>query len=154
MARSRAVKASSEGQALIQHFEGCELEAYLCPAGVWTIGYGHTFGVREGDVIDQEAAEALLIEDLEEFEGYVTALCQCGLEQHQFDALVSFVFNLGPGNFESSTLLRRLNDGDFGAVPDEIRRWNKAGGRVLDGLVRRREAEAVMFEGGDWRSVV
>ena len=154
MARSRAVQVSSEGQALIQHFEGCELEAYLCPAGVWTIGYGHTFGVKQGDVIDQEAAEALLIEDLEEFEGYVTALCQCGLEQHQFDAQVSWVFNLGPGNFESSTLLRRLNDGDLGAVPDEIRRWNKAGGRVLDGLVRRREAEAVMFEGGDWRSVV
>ena len=154
MARSRAVKASSEGQALIQHFEGCELEAYLCPAGVWTIGYGHTFGVEEGDVIDQEAAEALLIEDLEEFEGYVTALCQCGLEQHQFDALVSWVFNLGPGNLKSSTLLRRLNAGDLGAVPDEIRRWNKAGGRVLDGLVRRREAEAVMFEGGDWRSVI
>lgn len=148
------MRASDEAVALISHFEGCRLDAYLCPAGVWTIGYGHTFGVREGDVIDQEAAEALLIEDLEEFEGYVTALCQCGLEQHQFDALVSWVFNLGPGNFESSTLLRRLNDGDLGAVPDEIRRWNKAGGRVLDGLVRRREAEAVMFEGGDWRSVV
>lgn len=148
------MRASDEAITLIRHFEGCRLDAYLCPAGVWTIGYGHTFGVKQGDVIDQEAAEALLIEDLEEFEGYVTAFCKCSLEQHQFDALVSWVFNLGPGNFESSTLLRRLNDGDLGAVPDEIRRWNKAGGRVLDGLVRRREAEAVMFEGGDWRSVI
>ena len=148
------MQVSSEGQALIQHFEGCKLEAYLCPAGVWTIGYGHTFGVKEGDVIDQEAAEALLIEDLEEFEGYVAALCERSLEQCQFDALVSWVFNLGPGNLKSSTLLRRLNAGDLGAVPDEIRRWNKAGGRVLSGLVKRREAEALMFQGLDWRSVV
>jgi len=149
-----AVQISEEGVALIRHFEGCSLDAYLCPAGVWTVGYGHTGDVKQGDVIDQEQAEALLIEDLEEFEGYVTALCQRSLEQCQFDALVSWVFNLGPGNFKSSTLLRRLNAGDLGVVPHEIRRWNKAGGRVLSGLVKRREAEALMFQGLDWRSVV
>jgi len=148
------MQVSEEGISLIRHFEGCRLDAYLCPAGVWTIGYGHTRNVKQGDVINQEAAEALLIEDLEEFEGYVTALCQRSLTQCQFDALVSWVFNLGPGNFKSSTLLRRLNAGDLGAVPDEIRRWNKAGGRVLDGLVKRREAEALMFQGLDWRSAI
>lgn len=154
MREDGAMPISEEGVALIRYFEGCRLDAYLCPAGVWTIGYGHTRDVSEGDVIDQEQAEALLIEDLEEFEGYVTALCQRSLEQCQFDALVSWVFNLGPGNLKSSTLLRRLNAGDLGAVPDEIRRWNKAGGRVLSGLVKRREAEALMFQGLDWRSVV
>ena len=154
MREDGAVQISEEGVALIRHFEGCSLDAYLCPAGVWTIGYGHTGDVKQGDVIDQEKAEALLIEDLEEFEGYVTALCQRSLEQCQFDALVSWVFNLGPSHLKSSTLLRRLNAGDLGAVPDEIRRWNKAGGRVLGGLVKRREAEALMFQGLDWRSAI
>ena len=154
MREDGAVQISEEGVALIRHFEGCSLDAYLCPAGVWTVGYGHTGDVSEGDVIDQEKAEALLIEDLEEFEGYVSALCERSLTQCQFDALVSWVFNLGPGNFKSSTLLRRLNDGDLGAVPNEMRRWTRAGGQVLEGLVKRREAEALMFQGLDWRSAI
>ena len=89
------MRTSQDGVDLIKHFEGCYLDAYLCPAGVWTIGYGHTKGVKEGDTIDQEAAEAYLIEDLEEFEGYVASLVETKLKQHQFDAIVAWTFNLG-----------------------------------------------------------
>jgi lysozyme len=148
------MKISDEGLALIKHFEGCRLEAYLCPAGVWTIGYGHTRGVRDSDVIDQEAAEAFLIEDLEEFEGYVNSLTEVALKQNEFDALVAWVFNLGPGNFKESTLLNRINYGPISDVPSQIKRWNKAGGKVLEGLVKRRAAEAALWEGKDWREHV
>jgi lysozyme len=148
------MKISQEGVDLIKHFEGCELEAYLCPANVWTIGYGHTFDVKEGDVIDQEAAEALLIEDLEEFEGYVISMVEAELKQHQFDALVSWTFNLGPANLKSSTMLNRINYGPISDVPFQLQRWNRAGGKVLDGLVKRRAAEAALWEGKDWRQYV
>jgi lysozyme len=148
------MKISDEGLALIKHFEGCRLEAYLCPAGVWTIGYGHTRSVRDSDVIDQEAAEAFLIEDLEEFEGYVNSMTEVALKQNEFDALVAWVFNLGPGNFKESTLLNRINYGPISDVPSQIKRWNKAGGKVLEGLVKRRAAEAALWEGKDWREHV
>jgi lysozyme len=148
------MKTSEEGVALIKHFEGCELEAYLCPAGVWTIGYGHTLGVKEGDAIDQEAAEALLIEDLEEFEGYVREATEIDLKQNQFDALVAWVYNLGPGNLKESTLLNRVNYGPLSDVPAQIKRWTKAGGKELPGLVKRRAAEAALWEGRDWREEV
>jgi len=148
------MRTSDEGAALIRHFEGCRLEAYLCPANVWTIGYGHTLDVREGDVIDQEAAEALLIEDLEEFEGYVTSLVEIELKQHQFDALVSWTFNLGPTNLRESTLLNRVNYGPISDVPFQIKRWTRAGGKVLEGLVKRRAAEAALWEDKDWRQYV
>jgi len=148
------MKISDEGLALIKHFEGCRLEAYLCPAGVWTIGYGHTCGVKDGDVIDQEAAEAFLIEDLEEFEGYVNSMTEVDLRQHEFDAMVAWVFNLGPGNFKESTLLNRINYGPMSDVPFQIQRWNKAGGKVLEGLVKRRAAEAALWKGEDWREHV
>ncbi len=145
------MKTGDEGIALIRHFEGCRLDAYLCPAGVWTIGYGHTKGVKEGETIDQEAAEAFLIEDLEEFEGYVTEMVEVPLSQFQFDALVSWTFNLGPGNLERSTLLAKLNQGEYTDVPFEIKRWTRAGGVILPGLVKRRDAEAALFEGRDWK---
>lgn len=148
------MRTSDEGVALIRHFEGCRLEAYLCPANVWTIGYGHTLDVREGDVIDQEAAEALLIEDLEEFEGYVTSLVEIELKQHQFDALVSWTFNLGPTNLRESTLLNRINYGPFSDVPFQIQRWTRAGGKVLEGLVKRRAAEAALWQNLNWREFV
>ena len=148
------MKISDEGLALIKHFEGCRLEAYLCPAGVWTIGYGHTRGVGDSDVIDQEAAEAFLMEDLEEFEGYVNSMTEVALKQNEFDALVAWVFNLGPGNFKESTLLNRINYGPISDVPFQIKRWNKAGGKVLEGLVKRRAAEAALWEGKDWREHV
>jgi lysozyme len=145
------MKTGDEGIALIRHFEGCRLDAYLCPAGVWTIGYGHTKGVKEGETIDQEAAEAFLIEDLEEFEGYVTEMVEVPLSQSQFDALVSWTFNLGPGNLERSTLLAKLNQREYTDVPFEIKRWTRAGGVILPGLVKRRNAEAALFEGRDWK---
>ena len=145
------MKASQEGVNLIKHFEGCYLDAYLCPAGVWTIGYGHTANVKEGDSVDQEAAEAFLIEDLESFEQAVTRLVEVPLTQQQFDALVSWTFNLGAGNLAESTLLRKLNNYQYAEVPEQMMRWVKAGGQVLDGLVRRRAAEAALFQNKDWR---
>ena len=145
------MRISQEGVNLIKHFEGCRLEAYLCPAGVWTIGYGHTKGVKEGDAIEQEAAEAFLIEDLEAFEQAVARLVKVPITQQQFDALVSFTFNLGAGNLERSTLLEKLNGYQYIEVPEQMMRWVRAGGQVLDGLVKRRAAEAALFQNKDWR---
>ena len=147
------MKTSKEGIALIKKFEGCELEAYRCSADVLTIGYGHTQGVNEGDSCTQEEAEDLLVKDLEEFEFYVNDIVEQELNQNQFDALVAWTFNLGPTNLRSSPLLKRLNEGDFDDAPHQIRRWNKAGGQVLDGLIRRREAEALLFQGKPWEDV-
>jgi lysozyme len=148
------MKTSQEGVDLIKHFEGCYLDAYLCPSNVWTIGYGHTKGVKEGDTIDQEAAEAYLIEDLEEFEGYVSSMVETKLKQHQFDALVAWTFNLGPGNLKASTLLNRINYGPLSDVPFQIQRWTRAGGTVLAGLVKRRAAEAALWQNLNWREFV
>jgi lysozyme len=147
------MKTSQEGISLIKKFEGCELEAYRCSADVLTIGYGHTQGVNEGDSCTQDEAEELLVKDLEEFEFYVNDIVEQELNQNQFDALVAWTFNLGPTNLRSSTLLKRLNEGDFEDAPRQIRRWNKAAGEVLDGLVRRREAEALLFQGKPWEDV-
>ena len=147
------MKTSQEGISLIKKFEGCELEAYRCSADVLTIGYGHTQGVNEGDRCTQDEAEELLVKDLEEFEFYVNDIVEQELNQNQFDALVAWTFNLGPTNLRSSTLLKRLNEGDFEDAPRQIRRWNKAAGEVLDGLVRRREAEALLFQGKPWEDV-
>ena len=151
MREDGAVQISEEGVTLIRYFEGCSLDAYLCPAGVWTIGYGHTNEVKEGDTIDQEAAEAFLIEDLETFEQAVARLVKVPLTQQQFDALVSFTFNLGAGNLAASTLLRKLNNYQYTEVPEQLMLWVRAGGKVLDGLVKRRAAEAAMFQNKDWR---
>jgi lysozyme len=147
------MKTSEQGKSLIKKFEGCELKAYQCSANVWTIGYGHTQGIKEGDSCTQEDADRMLAEDLEEFEEYVNNLVEADLSQSQFDALVAWTYNLGPTNLKSSTLLKRLNEGDMDDVPHQIRRWNKAGGQVLDGLIRRREAEALLFKGEAWENV-
>jgi len=144
---------SEEGLSLIKKFEGLELEAYKCAAGVLTIGYGHTAGVQEGDVWTKEQADENLKVDMEEYAGYINDLVECPLSQNQFDALVSWVYNLGPANLKASTLLKRLNAGDYADVPNQIKRWNKAGGKVLEGLIRRREAEALLFEAKDWEHV-
>jgi len=144
---------SSEGVALIKKFEGCELEAYQCSADVWTLGYGHTSDVSEGDTCTAEEAESMLAEDLQEFEGYVNDLVDVDLTQNQFDALVAWTYNLGPTNLKDSTLLKRLNESNYEDAPHQIRRWNRAGGKVLDGLVRRREAEALLFKGEPWENV-
>jgi len=149
------MQISQEGLSLIKKFEGCKLESYKCAAGVWTIGYGSTDGISEGMSISQERADMLLLEDVEKFEQAVNDLVEVSLEQNQFDALVSWTFNLGPANLKNSTLLKVLNSShvDWNDVPEQIKRWNKAGGKVLEGLVRRREAEALLFEGKEWHEV-
>ena len=147
------MKISEEGKALIKKFEGCELESYRCSADVSTIGFGHTKGVSDGDSCTQDEADQMLTEDLEEFEGYVDKLVTVDLEQNQFDALVAWTFNLGPTHLKWSTMLEVLNEGKKSEVPFQMKRWNKAGGNVLQGLVRRREAEALLWEGKDWEQV-
>ena len=144
------MKISQEGIDLIKHFEGCELESYRCSANVLTIGYGTTKNVVEGMKISQHQAEELLMKDLEEFEEYVEDLIDVPLEQNQFDALVAWTYNLGPTNLKTSTLRKVLNKGAYDDVAEQIKRWNKANGKVLKGLVRRRNAEADLFNGNDW----
>jgi lysozyme len=144
---------SEEGLSLIKKFEGCELKAYRCAANVLTIGYGTIKDVTEDMEITKEEAESLLKEEMHEYEGYINDMVKVPLEQNQFDAMVSWVFNLGSGNLSSSTLLKKLNDSEYDEVPTQIKRWNKAGGKVLDGLIRRREAEALLFEGKEWENV-
>jgi lysozyme len=139
------MKISNIGIDLIKQFEGCETEAYKCPAGVWTIGYGHIKGVQEGDVITETQAHEMLVEELKEYESYILNAVEVDLNQNQFDAMVSWVYNLGPTNLKSSTLLQELNSKNYNAAAQEITKWNKAGGKVLTGLVRRREAEASLF---------
>ncbi|HII4328457.1 TPA: lysozyme [Enterobacter cloacae] len=139
------MKISKSGLQLIKDFEGCRLRAYQCSANVWTIGYGHTHKVHPGDCITQEEAEQLLAKDIKLFEGVVNRLVKVSLTQNQFDALVSFVFNLGEGNLSSSTLLKHLNSGDYLSAANELPRWVNAGGKKIPGLVRRRNAERLVF---------
>ncbi|MBP2310484.1 glycoside hydrolase family protein [Azospirillum melinis] len=140
--------------ALVQHFEGLYLEAYLCPAGVPTIGYGHTAGVELGQVITRVKAEEFLLDDMSNALAQVDALVKVPVTDDQRGALGSFTFNLGAGNLASSTLLKRLNLGDVDGAGREFARWTKAkvDGRTIDlpGLVARRAAEAALFAGGDW----
>tara|TARA_Y100001951_G_C11286843_1_gene269311 strand:- start:1764 stop:2207 length:444 start_codon:yes stop_codon:yes gene_type:complete len=147
------MKISEEGIELLKKFEGCKLEAYQDSVGVWTIGYGHTKGVYKGMTISQDDAEEMLEEEMEEYEGYIEEYVEVPLSQNEFDALVCWVYNLGPTNLRNSTLLMVLNQSKFDEVPEQIKRWNKAGGEVLKGLVRRREAEALLFEGKDWHNI-
>ena len=147
------MKCSQEGLELIKKFEGCRLEAYRCSANVLTIGYGHTGGVLETDVITQDVADKLLEQDIAKFEKYVNVNVAVELNQSQFDALVAWTFNLGVGNLRQSTMLRKLNEGDYQSVPSEMNRWNKAGGKTLDGLIRRRKAEGLLFESKEWHTI-
>ena len=135
----------TKGLDLIRFFEGLELNAYQCAAGVWTIGYGHTKDVQQGMTISEARANEMLAEELNEYESYINGLVTVELNQDQFDAMVSWVYNLGVGNLKASTLLKVLNAGDYAGVPAQIMRWNKAGGKVLEGLTRRRQAEADLF---------
>lgn len=139
------MKIGTKGLEMIKHFEGLELNAYQCAAGVWTIGYGHTKGVQKGMVISEDTANEMLVEELNEYENYINTLVNVELNQNQFDAMVSWVYNLGGGNLKASTLLKVLNAGDYAGVPAQMMRWNKAGGKVLEGLTRRRQAEADLF---------
>lgn len=142
------MRTSEYALGRLKEYEGLRLKAYKCPAGVWTIGYGHTKNVRGGIVIDKETADKLLEEDVMYFEKYLAEEPYAEeLTQGQWDALISFLFNLGIGNYKRSTLRKRiLEDVNHNDIPNQFRRWNKADGKVLPGLVRRREWEAQMYE--------
>lgn len=134
--------------SLVRNFEGLRTTAYRCPAGVWTIGYGHTEGVKEGDVITEARAAELLTSELQSFAADLSAVLEnagVAVSQNEFDALTSFTYNVGMGNFLTSTLFKRLKAGDHAAAASELLKWNRAGGKVLDGLKRRREAERRLF---------
>ena len=147
------MKISEEGKELIKKFEGCKLTAYKCSAGVWTLAYGRTKDVKEFDTCTQEQAEKWLEEELIEFENYVNDLVEVQLSQNEFDALCSWTYNLGPTNLKKSSLLATLNANNKEDVPAQIKRWNKSAGKVSEGLVRRREAEALLFEGKEWHTI-
>src|SRR5579883_2831904 len=137
---------SDAGFALTTGFEGLRLQAYLDAVGVWTIGYGHTGpDVHPGRTITKDEAEAILQADLAKHVAAVNRLVHVDLTQGQFDALVDFSFNLGDHALAGSTLLRLVNAREFGAAQDEFPKWDHAGGRVLPGLLARRQAEAVLF---------
>lgn len=139
------MRTSDRGVELIKRYEGLRLVAYLDTGGVPTIGYGSTSGVELGDAITPEGAERLLRKDLREAEDAVTVLCKVPLSQNQFDALASFTFNLGYGQVASSTLLRKLNAHNYSGAQNEFKRWVYDNGVKLNGLVKRREAEAQLF---------
>lgn len=146
------MRMSREGLALLRDLEGYREEAYQDEAGVWTIGYGHTRGVKPGDRCTPRQAEQWLAADVMDAERAVSQLVEVPLAQHQFDALVCFVFNIGVGAFERSTLLDKLNDARYDEVPAEMIRWNKItrGGKkvVSKGLVNRRAAEVLFWSDG------
>ncbi len=142
-------QVNKAGLDLIKSFEGLRLNAYPDPAtggDPWTVGYGSTKGVKKGMTITVQEAEQRLIMDLQDacraVERYVTV----PLNDNQFAALVSFTFNVGPGNLAVSTLLKRLNEGEYSGVPMQMMRWNRAAGKTLPGLTRRRTAEGDLFQ--------
>lgn len=146
-------RISPEGLALIKQWEGCKLHAYKDAVGVWTIGYGSTGAhVRPGMTITQAEADNLLIADLARFERAVEKLVKVPLSDGQFAALVSFAFNVGEGALAKATLLKKLNAGNYGAVPAELMKWVNAGGKKLQGLVNRRAAEAGLWAKGSFVS--
>jgi len=137
---------SQTGRALTEQFEGCRLMAYQDQAGVWTIGYGHTSGVSEGMTCTQAQADSWLAEDIQWAADVVNREVEVALSQGEFDALVDFVFNAGSGNFQSSTLLRLINSGDLTDAAAQFDLWDHAGGQVVAGLLRRRQAETAEFQ--------
>ena len=140
------MKTSNKGVELIKRHEMLKLKAYRCPAGVLTIGYGHTKNVHEGMVIDNAKADEFLREDVQDAEQSVLRLVVKSLSQNQFDALVSFVFNLGATKFKNSTLLSRINNNPSDQdIRYQFSRWNKAGIVVLPGLTKRRAEEADLY---------
>lgn len=147
------MKTNDAGVALIKQFEGLRLNAYADPAHGWavpTIGYGHTSAagaplVKKGMTITAEEAEAILRRDLGQYEAAVLDAVKVPITTNQFAALVSFTFNVGPGNLLPSTLLKKLNAGDYAGAADQFGRWNKADGKTLAGLTKRRAAERALF---------
>ena len=160
------MKISEAGIQLIKSFEGCHNQPYKCPALLYTIGYGHVLypeqarlktpersayplRTEHNRVFANDEIDTLLEQDLQRFENGVSRLCPASADsQPQFDALVSFSFNVGLGNLQSSTLRMKYNRGDYDGAANEFLKWNKSSGKVLQGLVRRREAERVLFLSG------
>lgn len=136
---------SQTGIDLIKEFEGFRSNAYLCPGNIWTIGYGHTATAKSGMTITKKHAEMLLIEDIKKFQTAVNQKVKVYLNQNQFDALVSFTFNVGEGAFSRSTLLKLLNNSQYRDAALQFNRWVYAGNRRLPGLARRRNREAELF---------
>jgi lysozyme len=136
---------SLQGEQLTEMFEGVRLTAYQDQVGRWTIGYGHTHGVAPGDTCTQAQAEQWLTEDVQWAVRVVNAMVRVPLTQNEFDSLVDFTFNLGSGSFEHSQLLALINQGNFQAAALEFDKWDHAGGQVVAGLLRRREAEQQEF---------
>jgi lysozyme len=139
---------------LLKKFEGCKLKAYLCPAVVCTIGYGHTSAagapmVNDGMTITQAQAEDILKRDIVKYEIAVMDLVKVKLTQNQFDVLTDFAYNAGVGNLKSSTMLKKINSGNLDAVPAELMKWTKGGGKVLPGLIRRRQAAGAWWTAQD-----
>lgn len=145
---------SPPGANLVKHFESCmkkcgpdRYTAYRCPANVITIGWGTTgHGIKMGDTWSLARCNAMFLEDMRVFEDDVKRLVKIALTQWQFDALVSFAYNVGAGALGKSTLLKKVNAGDFEGAALEFHKWNKAGGKVMSGLVRRRASEALLFQ--------
>lgn len=150
------LKLTQAGANLIKHFEGClhphqgKYKAYRCPAGIWTIGWGttteHGHAIKQDTVWTQEQCNAAARADMEKFEADVRRLVKVQLEPWQFDALVSFTYNVGAGNLAKSTLLKKVNAKDFAGAAKEFLRWDKANGKTLAGLTRRRKSESLLFQ--------
>lgn len=146
------MEINKAGKDLIKRFEGCKLKAYKCPANVWTIGFGNTFyedgtKVKEGEVITQERADELFDIIISDFVRMTDALVKSDVTENNFSAIVSFTFNVGTGNLKKSTLLKKVNvDPKDPTIKAEFMKWTKANNVVLKGLVRRREAEAKLYE--------
>ncbi len=141
------MKINQAGIDLIKHFEGCRLEAYKDVGGIWTVGFGHCGpDVHEGMVINQAAADQMLLKDLERFEAGVTALVTSAPNSNQFSAMVAFTYNIGLAAFKKSLLLRAVNSNQWGSAATQFMCWNHVGGKVVDGLTNRRAAEKSLFE--------
>ena len=145
------MKVNSEGYALIKRFEGCRLKAYKCPANVWTIGFGNTFyengeKVKEGDVITQQRADELAKFIIDQFAVVIAPFIKQPLTENQFSACVSLAYNIGTGGFKRSSVFKKLNVNPLDAtIADSFRLWNKGGGKVLPGLLKRRTAECKLI---------
>jgi lysozyme len=145
------MKVNAEGYALIKRFEGCRLKSYRCPAGVFTIGFGNTFyengdKVKEGDVITQQRADELAKFIIDQFAVSITPFILKPLNENQFSACVSLAYNIGTGGFKRSSVFKKLNiNPNDPTIADSFRLWNKGGGKVLKGLVTRREAEIQLY---------
>lgn len=144
------MRVSNDGLNLIKEFEGCRLDAYQDGGGVWSIGWGHTHGVCDGMTISQQEADDYLATDLKAYEGYVEQYITAPISQHQFDALVSFTYNLGPGTLYHSDVLQYFNEADYSGAADAMLAYDHDNGQVVPGLLRRRKAERALFLTSDF----